>query len=296
MHIDIAFNPAAGRYCARQLDRLVAAFKEHRFEPRLHPTRPDGIELPDDARLVCIHGGDGTLRLVVRSLGERVAATALCISPVGTINLIARELGFARNPERLAAQVAAAWHRGPESWVRSPLVTFGGEPVMACLSTGADSAAVARISGAAKARIGRLAYVTAAAGMLRDWPRRPVSVRAKLPDGSAVEASGEALFLARGRYYAGPFTLSRRARVETDTFELVVMERASRVRSAGLAMAVMAGLPTDRLGLTRTWTVREAELGQCAMPVQADGDIVAPQLAEAASRACVTSQAVRYCI
>lgn len=294
MHIDIAYNPAAGRYRGRQLDRLATAFRARGFEPRLHPTRPDGIDLPDDARLVCVHGGDGALRLVVRSLGERISDMALCISPVGTINLIARELGFVRNPEALAAQVAAAWARGQDTWVRSPLLTFGGEPVMACLSTGADSAAVARISTAAKARIGRLAYVTAAVGMLRDWPRRSVAVRAKLVDGTELETTGEAVFLARGRYYAGPFTLSRRARAEADTFELVVMERAGRARSAGLALGVMAGLPTDRLGLTRTWTVSEVDLIHEGLPVQVDGDIVAAH--PTASQARLSGQAVRYCI
>lgn len=292
MHVDVAFNPAAGRYNTRQLDRLAAAFRKYGFEPRLHPTRPDGIDLPGDARLVCVHGGDGAVRLVVRSLGVRISEVALCISPVGTINLLARELGYARRPEALAAQVAAAWHAGPDTWVHSPLVTFSGEPVLVCLSIGADSAAVARVSCEAKARIGRLAYVTAAAGLLCDWPRHAVTVRAKLADGTALETTGEAVFLARGRYYAGPFTLSRQARADAAAFELVVMQRAGRARSAGLALALMAGLPTDRLGLTRTWTVREAELIHGGLPVQVDGDIVASP----SGLARLNGQVVRYCV
>lgn len=292
MIIDIAYNPASGQFRQAGLDILAAAFREHGFEPRLAATRPDGVDLPPDTRLVCVYGGDGAVRLVAGALGDRIADVPLCIMPAGTINLIARELGYAKKSREFAGQIAAAWRRGPGSWISSPLVDFVGTPVMACLSIGPDSAAVAHLSPKLKLRIGRYAYGVAALKLLWHWPRQRLNISAELADGSALETAGEAVFLARGRLYAGPFSLSRHARISSETFELVVMKKAGRLRFAAFGLAVMLGFSTDRLGLSRTWPVRAVQFGDCRLPVQIDGDCTGP----CSGRAALRGPVVRYCI
>ena len=97
------------------------------------------MRLSGSADLVCVHGGDGTLRDTVQALGTRAGKMPLCIAPAGKINLDARELGYRSDPGQLAGQIMAAWERGPDSWVRAPLYTLGDLPVVSCLSIGPDS-------------------------------------------------------------------------------------------------------------------------------------------------------------
>ncbi len=275
--IDLVYNPASGQFRRSRLDALVAALERRGFAPSLVATRSDGVELSPDAQMVCIHGGDGTVRLAVAALGDRVGQVPLCIAPCGTINLIAREIGYVSEPDGFATQLAQAWARGAACWVHSPLVTCGASPVMACLSLGPDSAAVAAVSASLKARIGRLAYLAAVGKMLWSWPRRRFAVRAELADGSRLAEEVEAAFVARGKFYAGPFTLSPRARLESVQIELVVLPHAGRLRMAGFALAVMLGLPVERLGLARRHSVRWLEIADEGLPLQIDGDAVPAQ-------------------
>lgn len=274
IRLDLVYNPASGQFRRSRLDALAAALAEQGFAPRPIATRSDGVDLSADAQLVCIHGGDGTVRLAVAAMGARVGTVPLCIAPCGTINLIAREIGYDREPQAFASQLAEAWARGPACWPRSPLVTCQASPVMACLSLGPDSAAVAAVSPVLKARIGRLAYLVAAGGLLWHWPRRRFAVRAELADGSWLEEQVEAAFVARGKFYAGPFTLSPRARLDSALIELVVMPRAGRWRTAAFALAIMLGLPVERLGLARRHSVRSLEIAAEGVPMQIDGDTI----------------------
>ena len=130
MKLDLVYNPAAGSFRPRRLDALVRAFERRGAAVTALATTREGVRLSGAADLVCVHGGDGTLRDTVQALGSRAGDAPLCIAPAGTINLVARELGYARDPERLAAQVCAAWERGPESWTRAPLYTLGDMPVV----------------------------------------------------------------------------------------------------------------------------------------------------------------------
>lgn len=276
IRLDLVYNPASGSFRGKRLHALRDALERAGFSPRLVATTPDGVTIAPDAQLVCVHGGDGAVRMAAQSLGERLATVPLAIAPAGTINLLARELGYAANPRRFAAQLAGAWQAGERCWLRSPVLTCNGQPVLACLSIGPDSCAVAGVSLALKSRIGRLAYPIAALSQLRRWPRAGISVQAKLADGSMIDASAEAVFIARGRFYAGPFSLSPAARLDAPGFELVLLEKAGRRRSLAFALAVAAGLSPVRFGLARIYSAGEVRLDGGAMPAQIDGDAIAP--------------------
>lgn len=288
----LAYNPAAGSFSERRLDALARALENRGFDVTLLPTRTEGFLMPERVDLVCVHGGDGTVRVVARALGERIKDVALCIAPAGTVNLLARELGYHANPVRFAAQVRAAWDRGETSWRRSPMVTGRSDPLLACFSIGPDSAAVAAVSASLKARVGRLAYLVAALGQLRRWPRACFAVNAVLEDGASIQTRAEAAFVARGMYYAGPFRLSRGARLETDSFRLVLLERAGRRHSLAFAALVMMGISPARLGLARQYCVREVHIERCAVPPQVDGDAL--EVGPVDIR--LAGPCVRYCV
>jgi diacylglycerol kinase family enzyme len=272
MKLDIVFNPVAGSFRQRRLDAIVAAFERRGAVVTALPTTREGVQLSGTAELICVHGGDGTLRDTVQALGAHAGEVPLCIAPAGTINLVARELGYAREPERFAAQVCAAWVRGPESWVRAPLYTLGDMPVVACLSIGPDSRAVAQVSSALKRRIGRFAYAVAMLRVMRDWPRETMTITGELADGTAFECEAAAVIVSHGALFAGSFRLSPSASLTADAVELIVLERPTRRRIAAFTAAAFAGWPLDRLGLATFRTARRIVFDRCVSPVQVDGD------------------------
>jgi diacylglycerol kinase family enzyme len=272
MKVDLVYNPAAGNFREGHLARLVDAFAHERIVARPMATTATGAVLSGTADLVCVHGGDGTLRDTVQALGPRAGSVPLAIAPAGTINLVARELGYARDPARLARQVRAGWDRGPDRWVHAPLYTLGELPVVSCLSIGPDSHAVANVSGALKQRIGRYAYVVATMRLLRRWPRAAMTIRGELADGTRFEEEAEAAIVSHGALYAGPFRLSRKAALAADSVELILLRRSTRLGTVALTLAAMLHLPVDRLGIATIRTARRIEFDRCVSPVQVDGD------------------------
>lgn len=272
MRLDIVYNPVAGTFRAARLTALERAFAERGAEVRLVASTPDGVPLPEDSELICVHGGDGTLRDTVQALGDRAGDVPLCIAPAGTINLVARELGYARDPAALARQVLAAWRRGPDGWVHAPLYRLGDLPVVSCLSIGPDSHAVAGVSGSLKRRLGRLAYIVAMLRVLRHWPREKMGVAGELADGTPFACEAGAVIVSHGALYAGAFRLSPNAALAVDSVELVVLERPSRRGVAAFTAAAFAGWPLDRLGLATFRSARRVTFDRCVSPVQVDGD------------------------
>lgn len=292
MKIDLVYNPVAGSFRMRRLIRLVEAFAAHGIDAQPLPTERECVRLSGTADLVCVHGGDGTLRDTVQALGERAGSVPLAIAPAGTINLVARELGYRRDPVRLAAQVAAAWERGPDSWVRSPLYRLGTMPIVSCLSIGPDSHAVATVSGTLKKSIGRYAYVVAMMRLLRRWPRDPLDIRGELTDGTPFACRAETAIVSHGALYGGPFRLSGKAALKADSVELITVARSTRRGALALTGAAMVHLPVDRLGLAEIRTCRRIEFDRCVSPVQVDGDHI-PECAYAIGP---SGLALTYCI
>ena len=270
--LDLVYNPFSGSFSERGLARLVVALEEAGFAVTRLPTRAEGADLSGTADIVCVHGGDGTLRDVVRAMGAEAGKVPICIARSGTINLVARELGYKVKSQAFAAQIAAAWRRGPDSWVRSPLFMLGEMPIVACLSIGPDSAAVARVSGPLKRRIGRLAYAVAMLSLLRDWPRSPMTIKGELNDGTKFEDEVEAVIASHAALYAGPFQLSPRAGLTSDAIEIITLRRASRIGLLAFVAAAVLRLPVDRFGFATIRSARRVTFDRCVSPVQVDGD------------------------
>lgn len=272
MKLDLVYNPVSGSFRQARLAALIHAFETRGATVRLQASARDWSPGPHGTDLICVHGGDGTLRDLVQALGPRAGHMPLCIAPAGTINLVARELGYTRDPERLADQVWTAWRRGPASWQRAPLYTLGDMPVLACLSIGPDSHAVAGVSSALKRRIGRLAYVVALARQLRRWPRATMEIAGELADGTRFACEAEAAIASHGALYAGPFRLSPRAALAADSIELVTFRRSTRLGTLALTLGALLRVPLDRLRLAEIRTVRRVTFDRCVSPVQVDGD------------------------
>jgi len=263
--VQIISNPGAGRHKARRIAALVRAFEElgatvHHAECGATPPPIRG-----DATHVCVAAGDGTVRHVAGMITRAGHPVALSIYPAGTINLLAREAGYPRRPADFARLVLA----GAPRRQHYP-VTIGEGYFFACAGVGPDGLAVARVSSKLKRLVGRVAYGAAFGGVLLNWPRH----RIELVAGDRT-ISCEAFYVAKGRYYAGPWSFAPAARLDEPLLHVVALTTARRRDYARfvwtlLRHADVAALPDVEIATCTT--LRATAEGP--LPIQADGDIV----------------------
>jgi len=263
LRIALVYNPGMA---ARRLKRIAALVRA--LETRGHGvSHHDSLtfDAPRDcpnADLLCIAGGDGSARLVIGNQRDPAALPPVAIYPVGTINLLARELDYPADPMQFATRIEA-----DRPLLHSPLVRLNGAPVLACASAGVDAQTVAGVSEALKARVGRIAYGAALIGLLWRWPRTPLRIVA---DGQTFTA--EAAFVLRGRFYAGPWTLDPAAHLAHPRLRVLALPRCRRRDLIALGLYAVTGSRRAH----PSWQVVECETleitSTAPVPVQADGD------------------------
>jgi len=262
--VQLFSNPRAGSHSERRLRALVRAFEDEgatviECESQGEP------EIAAKATHVCVAAGDGTVRHVAGAVAREGRAVAMSIFPSGTINLLAREAGYPTDPQSFARLVLA----GGEIRPHYP-VTLGEGYFFACAGVGPDSLAVERVSGELKRRIGRLAYVVAFSRLLWNWPRHSIRLEA---DGRTIEC--EAFYVAKGRYYAGPWSFAQAARVHDPVLHVVALKQARRRDYARFVVGMLMGRDADERHGTEAFTCQSLKATSAGeLPLQADGDIV----------------------
>jgi diacylglycerol kinase family enzyme len=270
--VQLFYNPAAGSYNGETISALTRALRDTGARVTLTPSIDHPPAIDPAATHICIAGGDGTVRHVAEALVSANRPLPVAIYPAGTINLLAREAGFGRRPARLARALAEGRTRphGPVE-VRS---AHGEDASMffACASVGPDSLAVADVSASSlKRHIGRFAYVAAMGRLLSRWPRHRLVVAA---NGERWEC--EAVYIAKGRYYAGSWSFAPQAKVDDGQLHVVALRRARRREMLQFYWTMLSGGDVTRgpnvIAFSCTALSLEAEEG---MPLQGDGDILA---------------------
>jgi diacylglycerol kinase (ATP) len=266
----IIVNPAAGgsRFAVRRLRRVIAALERRGCTVVLRhaSAQPGDVErlareAEPDFEAIVAAGGDGTVNAVVNGLAGAPREVALL--RLGTANLLAREIGLPRQAERLAELIATA----PAQPIWPGQVD--GRLFVMMASTGFDAETVAGVDPRLKRYIGRLAFIWAM--LVRLWHYRPCELVVEA-DGAEHRAAG--LIAAKGRFYAGPFTVAPRANPADPVLDLVLFHRAGRMAILGYAAALLLG----RLPCSKHVTMLRAGIvivsGSHNLPVQADGEIV----------------------
>lgn len=254
-----------GSHSARRLEALARAF-EKRGATVLHCRNGEGTpEIAAAATHVCVAGGDGAVRHVAGAVARAGHAVALSIYPAGTINLLAREAGYPTDPEAFAELVLSS-----EAARRHYPVTIGDGYFFACAGVGPDSLAVEQVSSRLKRRIGRLAYVVAFSRLLWRWPRHTIALEA-----DARHVACEAFYVAKGRYYAGGWSLARAARVDEPVLHVVALPTARRRDYARFVFGLVCGREAERQQGVVVFTCKTlSATSKRALPLQADGDVV----------------------
>lgn len=268
--IAIIHNPTAGRRRQKRVHALMALLETSGHHVTLTPTGKSGDArqfalAAKDIDILIVAGGDGTVNEVVEGLCAHTTDAplpAIGFLPLGTMNVLARELDLPQTPQDLVQML----ERG------NRMQTFPGisndRRFFLMASVGLDARAVAGVSSKMKKLIGSGAYVLAAIKALRAVPPLyNITI-----DGAEKQA--RTIILARARYYGGPFILAPEAGMKTPILNVVLFH------SYGFFAALKYGLylaigKLDRLSDVEFMTAREVEISNMSgEPVQLDGDIM----------------------
>jgi diacylglycerol kinase (ATP) len=265
--VTIAYNPKSGRHSQKRLDALRGAFGAAGYDCEFADSYSDAlIPLATKSSHLCVVGGDGTLRDVIARISGLGRVPPVSVYPAGTINLVAREAGYPAHIGKFVARVLNG-QSNPRLHYHGVL---GEQPLLVCASVGPDSIAVAQVSESLKSRVGRFAYAASLIQVMLRWPRYQMTVTA---DGNTYNC--EAVFVLKGRYFAGPFQISRKADLIDPKFQLILLPHARRRDYVRLMISAM-GVPG---AASKNWlhlTAQSLEITAAQpIPVQVDGDIIA---------------------
>jgi diacylglycerol kinase (ATP) len=263
--VQLFVNPRPGRLARKQVNALHAAFAQRGAAVIVSESAFERLEVDARADHACAVGGDGTLRHVVDAVGRSGRPVTVSTFPTGTVNLLAMECSYSRWPQTFVERVLN--RRNPRTHY---VALIGQTPMLTCASVGPDSFAVAAVSSTLKRRFGRAAYFWSFCRLLIRWPRVCMTVRC---DGRESEC--EAVYVAKGRHFAGPWSFAPTASTLEPVLHVVTLERASRRRFVRFAFQVLLGRSVDGLDGVRCFQCTElAVRADTGAPVQADGDIV----------------------
>jgi diacylglycerol kinase family enzyme len=266
-HVQLITNPDAGSYRAAKIEALRHAFSRHGAKVTLTHCGPGrDAQIAEDADLIVVAGGDGTLRHVaIAALARRKTIPIACF-PMGTVNLLHLEQGGPASPEAFAKAVMAC----PQEQLHVP-ASINGHVFLACASIGPDSRAVANVSLRLKSRIGRYAYGMAMLAMVPRWKRSQLTL---IIEGQ--EHRCEAVYIAKGTYFAGPYSFAPDARRTRPMLHVVVLKSASRLEFIRFVLALVRGRSiTDSANILSFECTAFDVHGDADLPVQADGDVIA---------------------
>ncbi|MGY8959846.1 MAG: diacylglycerol/lipid kinase family protein [Alphaproteobacteria bacterium] len=234
----VIHNPTAGRRRARIFQtflRLLTESGAHeiRVEATMHPGHGREIaSVATDVDIIVAVGGDGTVNEIVEGLCARppgVAFPAIAFLPMGTVNVLALELGLPRDPARAVDII----EQGAVLRMRPGIANDRRFLLMA--SVGLDARAVAAVTAPMKRRFGKLAYLLGAVtAMKAPPPFFRVEMNGGLHEGRMVIAT-------RGRCYAGPFKLTPGGGLRTSELNVVIFKSHGILAALRYGLAVAMG-------------------------------------------------------
>ncbi len=273
----VIYNPTAGRRRLRRFESVLQRLRAQGVDIVLQPTeaRGDAERLARDAQavdLLVVAGGDGTINEAINGLMAAAAAgrevPPLGLVPLGTVNVLAREIGLATD----AAAIVAAL-LGPRELAFHPGRLRSGDGVrhfVTMAGIGFDADVVRHVDLRIKRRLGRIAYGWASAGRFIAY--RPHLFRL-IVDGVPRQAAS--VVISRGRLYAGPFVAAPEAVLARRDLHVCLFERAGRMSVLRYGSALLRNALSRAAGYRVVRGDRVEIFGHVGQVVQADGDIVA---------------------
>jgi diacylglycerol kinase (ATP) len=237
----------------------------------LNTERPDhATELAAAAgdRLVVAAGGDGTVNEVVNGLSQ---GATLGILPLGTANVLARELGLPLKPEDACERILTGTAFRMDVGVATD--GEGTQRRFACMAgIGFDAEVVSEVTPRFKRYLKSLAFPLVA---LKVYLRGGLP-NVRILDGDTVHVAQFAV-VANGRYYGGEFETAEDASLASGGLKVVLIEKVGLLMRPDVLARILAKSPLDRaMKSFASWgrIVAEPPADRGGrVPVQLDGEV-----------------------
>ena len=229
-----------------------------------HPNHATELATLAGDRLVVAAGGDGTVNEVLNGLTD---GATLGILPLGTANVLARELGIPLDAESACRRILG----GEISRVDYGVATDGSgvERRFACMAgIGFDAKVVGTVTPRLKRILRGLAFAVTAFRVL--FGNRFPNV--EIVSGEEVHVARFAI-VANGHYYGGDYRVSGPGLLTSGELETVLVERVSVLLRPDVLAWIMARRPLNRTMESFTSTEVSARAPDAEVPVQLDGEL-----------------------
>ena len=236
----------------------------------LNTERPDhATELAAAAgdRLVVAAGGDGTVNEVLNGISK---GATLGILPLGTANVLARELGLPLKPEDACERILTGTALRVDVGVATD--GEGTERRFACMAgIGFDADVVREVTPRLKRYLRSLAFPLVAL---------KVYLRGDQPDLQIVDGDttrvAQFAVVANGQYYGGEFEMAEDASLTSGALQVVLVEKVGLLMRPDILARILAKSPLDRAmrSFASQGVLAKSPAARGArVPVQIDGEV-----------------------
>jgi diacylglycerol kinase (ATP) len=235
----LIWNPASGRAKPEKLARAQKYFSEAGFEVEAFLTakRGEGESLAREAldrgfKIIAACGGDGTINEVVQPMV--LGGARLAVIPLGTVNVLARELGISSSFDKALEQAA----KGKERKIWLGKVTLGENGLsrffFLMAGIGFDAEVVHANKDNLKKTIGRFSYIWTAFETLLNF--KPEKLRF-LVDGERI--TGFHSIIGKASRYGGNFKVTRNASLFDPDIHILILKSPKKIHLLKLAWFIL---------------------------------------------------------
>lgn len=263
-------NPTSGHYSEQGLNRVRERLQGAGFAADLLMTRraedaplfAEQICRSHDRPLIVAGGGDGTINGVIN--GVIPGKATLAVLPLGTSNVLARELGIRSVDDAVDRIVAGRTKPLPVGLVE-------GEDIrrhfFLMVGIGLDGQVVEGVRLHEKRYFKEGAYLLSGVRSLLRWDRGRLGLKA-----GDLEKVCHSAVICNAAKYAGDFVLAREADLFAPGFATVCIEGGGRLGYIRIMLRLFAGMDAVGSGVSQFKSDAVTITGR--KPVQVDGDFV----------------------
>lgn len=264
----VVFNPASGSYSNSIKDAILDALRSAGTNPS--PILPSSAEETETSvtnickqfanPIIVAVGGDGTINTVINGMLQDSAT--LGIIPLGTANVMAKELGISSVYDaisRIAAGAVRPFSVGEAS------SAAGTRRFALMVGIGADAAAVADIRPGEKRLLGKGAYVLAGLRCCINWDSRLIKVSS-----GGHDLCCNSMIITNVAHYAGPYKLAPQASLFDPRLVIVPLPFSGPLGMLRFTASVFLRGRYDASDIFQS--EQDSIIISCDKPVQLDGD------------------------
>jgi len=229
-----------------------------------HPNHATELTSLAGNRLIVAAGGDGTVNEVLNGLSPE---STLAILPLGTANVLARELGLPLDAEQACRRILD----GETSRIDLGVATNdeGTERRFTCMAgIGFDAEVVGAVTPRLKRFLRSLAFPLTAFMVLFGNKFPPIQIS----HAGEVDVARFAI-VANGHFYGGDFRVSGPGLLTSGELETILVERVSALIRPDVFAGIMARKPLNRTMKSFVSGEVHAKSEGAKVPVQIDGEL-----------------------